>query len=117
MPSTAGTLTCHDATTAGTAPATLTLHDLDTTITLRDLIRHRVREEVALRGGRRTLASRGAPTGPGWEAVADATLRSFERNGFVVLVGDRQLVDLDATIDTDEVTDVTFLKLVPLAGG
>jgi hypothetical protein len=109
MPSTAGTLTCHDATTAGTASATLTLHDLDTTITLRDLIRHRVREEVARRGG--------APTGSSWEAVADATLRSFQRNGFVVLAGDRQVVDLDSTIDTDQVSDVTFLKLIPLAGG
>jgi hypothetical protein len=117
MPPTAGTLTCHDATTAGDAPTMLTLHDLDTTVTLRDLIRHRVREEVARRAGDHPLANRGAPASPGWEAQADAVLRAFERNGFIVLAGDRQLVDLDAPVDTREVTDLTFLKLIPLAGG
>jgi hypothetical protein len=117
MPLPAGTLTCHDATTAGNAQTTLTLHDLDTTLTLRDLIRHRVREEVARRGGDHPLADRGTPAGPGWEAQADAALRSFERNGFVVLVGDRQVVDPDERIDTHQATDVTFLKLIPLAGG
>jgi hypothetical protein len=117
MPPSAGTLTYHDATTAGTAPTTYTLHDLDTTITLRDLIRHRVREEVARRAGDHPLAERGIPAGPGWEAQADAVLRAFERNGFVVLVGDRQAVDLDATIDVRQATEVTFLKLIPLAGG
>lgn len=117
MPLPAGTLTCHDATTAGNAPTTLILHDLDTTVTLRDLIRHRVREEAARGSGYHPLAGRRGTAGAGWEAPADAALRSFERNGFVVLVGDRQVVDLDERIDTHQATDVTFLKLVPLAGG
>jgi hypothetical protein len=117
MPLPARTLTCHDDTTAGNAPTTLTLHDLDTRVTLRDLIRHRVREEVAQRGGDHPLADRATPAGPGWEAQADAALRSFERNGFVVLVGGRQVVDLDEPIDVHQATEVTFLKLIPLAGG
>jgi hypothetical protein len=117
MPLPAGTLTCHDDTTAGNAPATLILHDLDTTVTLRDLIRHRIREEFARHGGDHPLADRATPAGPGWQARADAALRSFERNGFVVLVGGRQVVDLDERIDTHRATEVTFLKLVPLAGG
>ncbi len=120
MPTPTRTLVCRDATTIGKQERSLTLHDLDTTVTLRELIRHRVREELASSGrasGDHPLAGRGRPTGKGWEAQADAALRAFERNAFVVLVGDRQVDDLDARIDTSGETDVTFLKLVPLAGG
>ena len=47
----------------------------------------------------------------------EATLEAFERNGFVVLVDDRQVDDLDAEIALHPETMVTFLKLVPLVGG
>lgn len=44
-------------------------------------------------------------------------LKAFGRNGFVVLVGDRQVEDLDAELDLPAGTEVTFLKLVALVGG
>ena len=44
-------------------------------------------------------------------------LESFQRNGFVVLVGDRQIEDLDTVVDLRMGTEITFLKLVPLVGG
>lgn len=44
-------------------------------------------------------------------------MKAFSRNGFVVLVGDRQVEDLDAGVGLPAGTEVTFLKLVPLVGG
>ena len=43
--------------------------------------------------------------------------QAFTRNGFVVLVGDRQVEELDDEVDLSRDTEVTFLKLVPLVGG
>ncbi|HMA08089.1 MAG TPA: hypothetical protein VKP68_09510, partial [Ramlibacter sp.] len=44
-------------------------------------------------------------------------IEAFDRNGFVVLVDDRQVERLDARIDLRADTLVTFLQLVPLVGG
>jgi hypothetical protein len=52
-----------------------------------------------------------------WEEQAEVTLRAFARNRFVVLVGNRQAVDLDELIDLRQTSQVTFLRLVPLVGG
>ncbi len=42
---------------------------------------------------------------------------SFHRNGFLVLVNDRQVDELEEEIEVRPDTTVTFLKLVPLVGG
>jgi hypothetical protein len=47
----------------------------------------------------------------------EKAIEAFERNGFVVLVDDRQVDRLDAHIPLRADTMVTFLKLVPLVGG
>jgi len=47
----------------------------------------------------------------------EKTIEAFERNGFVVLADDRQVERLDAKITLRPDTLVTFLKLVPLVGG
>ncbi len=47
----------------------------------------------------------------------EKAIEAFERNGFVVLADDKQVDQLDATIDLHPDTLVTFLKLVPLVGG
>ena len=44
-------------------------------------------------------------------------VEAFGRNGFLVLVDDRQVTDLDARLDLRMGTEITFLKLVPLVGG
>ena len=91
---------------AGKVALTITLDGVDSRCTLRDLIRTRVREEAARAG-----------TGHGWEKQADKALESFGRNGFFVLVGDRQVTDLDSTLELSADTDIRFIRLVPLAGG
>ena len=42
---------------------------------------------------------------------------SFYRNGFLVLVNDRQVDELEEEVEIRPDTTVTFLKLVPLVGG
>jgi hypothetical protein len=43
--------------------------------------------------------------------------RAFYTNGFILLVDDRQVDELDDEIVIRPDTTVTFLKLVPLVGG
>ncbi|WP_406178385.1 hypothetical protein [Streptomyces sp. NBC_00996] len=51
------------------------------------------------------------------EAQTEPALTAFAGNGFLVLVGDRQVTDLDKEIELALGTEVTFLKLVALMGG
>ena len=51
------------------------------------------------------------------ERQFERAIESFYRNGFLVLVNDRQVDGLDEEIDVRPDTTVVFLKLVPLVGG
>lgn len=48
---------------------------------------------------------------------ADRALEAFSHNGYVVLVDDRQVEELDTVLELSRGTEITFLKLVPLVGG
>jgi hypothetical protein len=52
-----------------------------------------------------------------WEQQFEQALQAFAGNGFVLLVDDRQMDDLEAEIVVSPETMVTFLKLVALVGG
>lgn len=106
-----------------------------TATTLRQLISERVRREVARLNSPDGKAKRplvqpiakelrlnGAPTqrtsSPVKEdAAVAAAIAGFESNAFFVLVGDRQVEDLDAPLPLAEVTSVCFVKLTQLVGG
>ena len=128
------TVTVVDETTAGTKGEAWHLEIFEETLTLRELIRRRVFQEVAEYNAQQGPVFRGLVRPNDAEATLNGyTLRSkrhvdpeqqaasalaaFERNGFVVLVDDRQVEDLDATLALTMDTQVTFLKLVPLVGG
>jgi hypothetical protein len=51
------------------------------------------------------------------EHQINKAITAFERNKFVLLVDDRQILDLDEEIRVTDATIVTFLRLIPLAGG
>lgn len=51
------------------------------------------------------------------EQQCQRALEAFCRNGFFVLVDDRQVTDLDAEVALSEVSTVQFIKLLPLVGG
>jgi hypothetical protein len=127
-------LTIHDETTSGERSQSLTLHLPDPTITARELIRARVFEEVRVYNA--TLPERflglvqPADTERelngykfreqrklDWHEQNLAALEAFGRQGFRLLVDDRQIESLDEEIRVQPETQVTFLKLVPLIGG
>ena len=104
------------------------------TITVRELVRLRVREEVArhnalpqavfaglVRPLEAEVVANGyrlkSPRRLDWEKQADIAVDAFERNGFFILVGDRQVEDLDETIDLAADPHVAFVRLTPLVGG
>jgi hypothetical protein len=123
-----------DETGAGRVPASLTLDGVDERITLRDLVRTRVREEVARYNARATtvftglVMPEGAEPGPDgfrlaaarridWEQQADKAIGAFGRNGFFVLIADRQVTELDEVLELTPETGIRFIRLVQLAGG
>jgi hypothetical protein len=128
------TVTITDQTTSGETTNELTLDFLDERVTVRELIRARVYQEVAEYNARRPETFRGLvqptdaervlngyrlkqPRKVDWEAQYDRALRAFAGNGFLLLVDDRQLQDLDEVVELRHDMQVTFLKLVPLVGG
>jgi hypothetical protein len=88
--------------------ATIELRGVPTVLTLRELITLRVREEMTRRDG---------PSNRLWEREAEVTCRAFQRNGFFVLVGGKQVRELDDLVDLSDDPEVAFVRLVPLAGG
>lgn len=44
-------------------------------------------------------------------------LEAFSRNGFFLLIDDKQVTDLDTLVVLSEVSIVQFVKLMPLVGG
>ncbi len=127
-------ITLSDATASGEETARLLLDDVPERVRLGELIRLRVREEVArynaspvpffsglVQPDDSERLARGyllrVPRTLDWRAQADAALRAFARNGFFVLVGDRQVDDLDEELTLAELDVVSFVRLVPLVGG
>ncbi len=128
------TVTVRDETAVGKAIDSWPLTGLPDRISARELVRLRVREEVARFNAARTEFFRGLvqPTDTeatlngyrvargrwlDWERQADAACAAFARNGFVLLVGDHQVEDLAEEIDLRDDPEVAFLRLVPLVGG
>lgn len=127
-------LTIHDETTSGERRHSLTLHLPEPTITARELIRARVFEEVRVYNAAPPERFLGLvqpsdterelngykfrePLKLDGHAQSSAALEAFSRNGFLILVDDRQIESLDEEIRVLPETRVTFLKMVPLGSG
>ena len=52
-----------------------------------------------------------------WEKQFETAVRSFETNGYFILIGDRQAESLDEVFKVAAETEVSFVKFVPLVGG
>jgi hypothetical protein len=118
----------------GTPTGELTLEFLTERITVRELIRSRVYQEVQEYNAKQSGLYRSLvqPTDaeqilngfrlrPGrkvsWEQQFEKVIRAFQGNGVIVIVDDRQLEELDEMIELRPETKVSFLRLVPLVGG
>jgi len=131
---TAVSVQIHDETSTGERTRTFSLDFLTAEITVAELIHKRVFEEVAeynrtqpecfaglvqptdaerTRNGfrlreRRTLDA---------EAQALRALDAFMRNGFILIVDDRQVETLNEVVALRFDTEISFIKLLPLVGG
>jgi hypothetical protein len=123
-----------DETTAGERAEAWHLEIFEERLALREVIRRRVFQEVAEHNARQPQVFRGlvqpgdtertlngyrlrTPRRVDAEEQFTRAVEAFGRNGFVVLVDDRQVEDLDAEIEIRAGTEISFLKLVPLVGG
>lgn len=129
------TIDVHDETASGNKTHAATLEFPSERITVRELIRSRVYQEVKdhnvatsqelFRGlvqpsdAERELNGFRLPRPRqlDWQKQFDAAQRAFNRREFLILVDDRQRDDLDEEIVLTHQTQISFLKLVPLVGG
>ncbi|MGI8859030.1 MAG: hypothetical protein ACR2HO_02595 [Rubrobacteraceae bacterium] len=131
----AATLTVRDETTSPLDRDHVFLLDLPSgRVTVEELIRARVHREVEDFNASRPGHFRGLVQPSGAERTLNGfrvregrkidseeqcgkAMEAFGRNGFILLVDDRQAEELDEEIEVCPETTVTFLKLVPLVGG
>ncbi len=128
------TITIHDETSSGQKTHSFTLECLTERMTVRELIRARIYQEVQDYNTREPEYFRGLvePTQAertlngyrlrerrklDWQEQFQRAVEAFERNGFFVLVGDKQAERLDDDFEVKVDTEVSFVKLLPLVGG
>ena len=133
------TLLIREETTAGAVSNERPLEFPTERITVRDLIRERVYQEVqdfnrqhgaeVFRGlvqptdSERTLNAGAveyrlkARRTIDWKPQFDKALEAFDRLGFFVLIDDRQAESLDEAFTIGRDTTVSFVRLTPLVGG
>lgn len=128
------TLTIRDETTLDRTGHAFTLALAAERISVRDLIRSRVYQEVEAYNEQQLDYFRGLvqpseaeQTINGYrlrkgqqinkEAQFDKAIQAFQKNGFLLLVDDHQVDDLDEMLELQPETTVTFFKLIPLVGG
>jgi hypothetical protein len=124
-----------DETLTGDRLNSFTLKSVDERMTVREIIRARIWQEVHEYNAARKITSFQGLVHPvdaesrlnrprsvdfkpiDWEKQYQLAIRAFESNGFFVIVGDRQAESLDETLDVQAETEIGFVKLVPLVGG
>jgi|SRR6185503_4531838 len=128
------TLTINDETTSGLKTNSFTLDWLTERMTVRELIRARIYQEVQDYNSKQPEYFRGLvePTQAertlngyklkarrqiDWQEQYNRALEAFERNGFFILVGDKQAETLDEEFEVKVDTEVSFVRLMPLVGG
>ncbi len=124
----------YDQNPGGGKQPAVTLQLVSSTITVRELIRERVFAEVKAYNEKSPEYFRGLvqPTDAeavlngyklkkrrqlSWENQYKCAVSAFKNNGFLILVDDRQVDDLEDKIVITNQTRVGFIKLTPLVGG
>jgi hypothetical protein len=127
-------LTVHDQNSSGQKIHTFTLECIKQKISVRELIRARIFQEVQNYNQKEPECFRGLiePTNAermlngyrlkvrrkiDWQEQYTRAIEAFGRNAFFILVGGKQVESLDQEFEVKVDTEVSFLKLVPLVGG
>jgi hypothetical protein len=127
-------LSIRDETVGGDAWSTWSLEVLSERITVRELIRSRVYQEVQDYNRKQPERFRGLiqPTDAeatlngyqlrqprliDWKSQFEKAVTAFNQRQILILLDDRQLESLDEEIEVQPGTTVTFLRLTMLVGG
>ncbi|TMQ33384.1 MAG: hypothetical protein E6K70_13415 [Planctomycetota bacterium] len=130
----ATTLTVRDESSAGQTLHEFALEVLSERLSVRELIRSRVYQEVQDYNLRQPQVYRGLvqptdaertlngftlkkPRQIDWKQQFDKAIEAFEANRILILVDDRQVDSLDEEIVIGPRTRVSFLRLTMLVGG
>lgn len=130
----ANRLNIRDTNTLGDDGPVFVLDFLTEKITVKELIRSRVYQEVKDFNTQQPDYFQGLvqpteteqtlngyklrkPRQIDWEKQFEKALTAFQSNGFIILVDDEQVTELDEEITIAPDTSVAFMKLVPLVGG
>ncbi len=133
------TLTIRDESAAGELIHEVPLEFPSERITIRELIRERVYQEVQdfnrkdqerfFRGlvqptdtecvlnGARQMYHLKQPRQIEWKPQYERALGAFENNGFLILVNEVQAESLDQVVEVKHDTQISFVKLTLLVGG
>ena len=130
------TLTVYDESTGGARDEALELTFPTDEITVRELIRERVHQEVkdynASKAQSPVFRGLVQPTGAeealngyklkkprmiDWEPQFEKAIDAFESRQILILVNGTQVDDLEERIEVAPGTEVSFVRLVPLVGG
>ena len=129
------TLTIRDEEMTGKTVNELSLEFLTERITVRELIRSRVYQEVQdhnVAAGQREFRGLVRPTEVeqvlnktgekkprtiDWRKQCEKAIEAFEKKQILILVNDRQVESLDEEIELRPDTSVSFLRLTLLVGG
>lgn len=123
-------VTVRDVSIDGRSLEETTIHLLTETISVRELIRSRVYQEVSEYNGRRIgkwsglvhpaeakQTSSSPPRRIKWEIQFRKAVAAFVAGSLLILVDGRQTIDLDEVFEIGPGTDISFLRLMPLIGG
>ena len=132
-------LTIRDETASGAVTSELALEFPSEHITIRELIRERVYQEVQdfnrkqdqqvfcglvqptdterVLNGNRTEYRLKRHREIQWKSQFDKAVESFDHNGFLILIDDKQAESLDQEFVIEHGTQISFVKLTMLAGG
>jgi hypothetical protein len=133
-PAMPATLTIRDETLSGETLGEWNLDFLTETVTVRELIRSRVYQEVQDYNYKRADTFRGMVQPEGsekllngdakrafkpidWETQFATALAAFDNQAILILIDDHQVEELGEIVDIATTTKVSFLKLTPLVGG
>ena len=128
------TLTIRDESTAGKVEGEWTLDFLTEHITVRELIRSRVYQEVQDHNLKQPARFRGlvqptdaertlngekqrTPRQIDWKKQFETACEAFDAGRVLILVGQHQCETLEEPIEIRHDTVVSFLRLTPLVGG
>ena len=133
------TLTIRDETATGSVYHEVPLEFPSERISVRDLIRERVYQEVQdfnRKSNEQIFRGLVQPTDAErvlngnqqeyrlkqhrqieWKPQSEKALQAYERNGFLILVDDKQTENLDQVFEIGHDTQISFVKLTPLVGG